>query len=155
MLEDKIKEKIKTALIKKDEVSKDILRLTLGEIQREQNLAVNIDKPLDEDAKLTIVKKLIKSNETTLKELIKDQRNDSDKAKAVLQKEIYVLESLLGTFLSVDELIVFIDGNSIIQAMLGKANQGQLIGCIIKEAKASNLNVKTPTIVDAINKLLS
>jgi uncharacterized protein YqeY len=84
MLEKLIRIKVLSAINKGDNLEKNVLRFALGELERETSL-----KNLTEEDKQKIIKRLIKSNENTLK------LTESEDDKYILKEEIDIFKSIL------------------------------------------------------------
>ncbi len=141
-MEQKIKTLIKTAMQQHDETAKNILRLSLAEIQREQNNAKNASLELTEDQKVAVLKRLLKSNRITM-EAIKE--NDPDNATlSTLEKETEIIESLLPKSITQEQLAEFIKANNI--DLTSFKSDGQAIGAIIKEAKKASFPVEADVV---------
>jgi uncharacterized protein YqeY len=139
MLEDKIRICVIAAVQQKDNIAKNILRLALSEIQRENKTLTEIDKE-------NIVRKLIKSNKTTLG-LTTNEAN-----KKELENEIAVLSLLLPKAMTKEEVISFVKDNNI---TLNNDNVGKSIGAIMKVAKEKNIVIESNTVREAITELTS
>src|SRR5262249_22689069 len=117
VLVDEIKKRITGAMKSGDAVARDILRLALSEIQTAE---ARKSSALSEDDGINAVRKLIKSNEETVA-----LTTDTERA-TTLRKEIEVLASLLPKQLSVDEIVLALDGHR--DAIKAAANDGQATG---------------------------
>src|SRR4029079_17154140 len=87
MLVEEIKKRVAIAVKQQDSVTRDVLRLALGEIQTAE---ARKNAPLSEEDAAAALRKLIKSNEETLAAL-----PSGDERAPVLKREIEVLASLL------------------------------------------------------------
>ena len=122
---DELKKRITQAMRERDEITKDVLRVALGEIQMIE--AREGRAPTDDEA-LAVVRKLVKSNEETLTHAAGD-------AAAALRKEIVVLTALLPPTASVDDLVALLA--PIRDAVRAAANDGQATGLAVKHLKAA------------------
>jgi len=140
MIEQTIKENIKLAMKEKNAVIRDIMRLAIGEFQREQNNSKNAGKELSEEEKIAIIKKLLKNNKETLFHLLSTPLGYSDDEfnlrKFSLGAEIAALENLLPKTASKEEIMEFVSKIDLSQAK----SEGQAIGLVMKEVKKANLN---------------
>jgi len=136
MISDKIQQMIKEAMLSKNDFSKTLLRTLKGEIEREQNKDYNT--PLDETAKISVVRKMIKNNQIVLSYL-KDEDDKTKDKISVLQAEIKILEGFLPSSMSKEELNTFVLSNNLV---LPK-HEGQAVGFLMKEIKKHNLIVES------------
>jgi len=100
---DDLKIRIKTALKNKDEVTKNLFRIVLGEIE---SLSLKSSNVTEEQCH-NIVRKFIEANNSNI-ELIKDK---PDRAGSVLlaNQENFVLQTLLPNTLSVAEIVAMLE----------------------------------------------
>ena len=142
MLLDDIKKRLSAAIKTKSEVEREVLRLTLGEIQ---TLEARTGKaPTDEDA-AQIIRKLVKSNEETRAATVDEAR------KAVLEQEIAVLTSLLPTGLSLDELVAKLA--PVREALRAAGNDGQATGIAMKHLKAEGISAPGGDVSQAVKAM--
>lgn len=127
-LVDTIRQRITAAMKERDELTRDILRLALGEIQ---TLEAREGSVSEENA-CKLLRKLIASNEETLG-LTKDPQ-----AAEKLRKENAILNDLLPAMWSVDDIVKFISGDATaLQAVKAAGNDGQATGAAMKSLKAA------------------
>ena len=142
MLLDDIKKRLSAAIKTKSEVEREVLRLTLGEIQ---TLEARTGKaPTDEDA-AQIIRKLVKSNEETRAATVDEAR------KAVLEQEIAVLTSLLPKGLSLDELVAKLA--PVREALRAAGNDGQATGIAMKHLKAEGISAPGGDVSQAVKAM--
>lgn len=142
MLLDDIKKRLSAAIKTKSEVEREVLRLTLGEIQ---TLEARTGKaPTDEDA-AQIIRKLVKSNEETRAATVDEAR------KAVLEQEIAVLTSLLPKGLSLDELVAKLA--PVRDAVRAAGNDGQATGVAMKHLKAEGISAPGGDVSQAVKAM--
>ncbi len=142
MLVDQIRARVTQAVKAKDEVSRDVLRLALGEIQTAEARA---NRPLQDAEVGAIVRKLVKSNEETLA-----AAGDGPQA-ATLRAEIAVLTSLLPKTLSVDELVDALASQR--DAIRAAKNDGQATGVAMKHLKSTSATFDGSDVATAVKKL--
>jgi uncharacterized protein YqeY len=128
MLEELIREQIKIAMKQRDELTKDILRLVVGEFQQ---AAAN--KDIVESDKLAILKRVIKGIESSLDQIAGlDSRDD---LRQKLEAEGTILRKFLPQTMTINEMRRFIVANNVDLTTIGKA-----IGQTIKLLKQNELN---------------
>ena len=130
MILDVIKERAKKAMIEKDTVARDILRLAQGEIQTAE---ARNDKPVTDEEAAGIVRKLVKSNQETM------AKSDDDGQKKVLAHEITVLEALLPKAMSHDEIMEVLA--PVHTAIKEAKSDGQATGVAMKQLKQAGKTV--------------
>lgn len=141
MLIDDIKRRITAAMKAGNTVEKDILRLTLGEVQTaEARGTVTTDESV-----AAIVRKLIKSNEET-----RAVAPEGDQKRA-LAEEIAVLQSLLPSSLSVPQIIEALA--SLRDAIKAASNDGQATGVAMKHLKMNGASVTGKDVTEAVKQI--
>ena len=143
MLKDEIRARFKQAMKARDTVSKEILRVAIGEIDVAETRA---NAALDDAAVEKILRKLVKSN----RETIKLSADDQDTV-ATLTKEIEVLETFLPKALGEDEVIAALA--EVADAIVAANNDGQATGVAMKHLKSSNAVVDGKTVSGAVRKM--
>ncbi|MEO7109223.1 MAG: GatB/YqeY domain-containing protein [Polyangiaceae bacterium] len=124
MILDVIKERAKKAMIEKDSVARDILRLAQGEIQTAE---ARNEKPVTDDEAAGIVRKLVKSNTETM------AKSEDAEQKKILAQENAVLEALLPKAMSHDEILAAL---APVHAAIKEAKtDGQATGVAMKQLK--------------------
>ncbi|MEO8876965.1 MAG: GatB/YqeY domain-containing protein [Polyangiaceae bacterium] len=129
MLLDVIKERAKKAMIEKDSVARDILRLAQGEIQ---TIEARNEKAVTDDEAAAVVRKLIKSNQET------SANSEDVEQKKILALEISTLESLLPKSMSHDEILAALA--PVYAAIKEAKTDGQATGVAMKQLKQSGAN---------------
>jgi len=140
MLEKEIRLHITAAVQKKDDIEKNILRLALGEIQRVTSI-----KDITEQEKEKIIKKLIKSNTSTL------ELTSKDEDIIILKKEIEVLETLLPKEMTKEDILAFIKINKFQLT----DNLGKSIGIVMKAFKKDNIIVNGKVVKEIVTHLMA
>ena len=141
MLVDDIKAKITTAMKSGDTVTRDILRLALGEIQTAE---ARKQAAVSEEEATAAVRKLIKSNEETMGLSTGD-------AVTTLKKEIDILSALLPKQLSVDDIVTALA--PVRDAIALAKADGQATGVAMKHLKSISANVNGNDVGAAVKRL--
>ena len=140
-----IKSRRMLAMKAKKTVEKEILGVALGEIQTAAARA-GIDEP--EEAEIqAILKKLVKSNREAL------ALSSEGDAKAALEEEITILETLLPKTLSPEAIAEALSG---VAAQIKAApSDGPAMGLAMKTLKQAGLAVEAADVTQAVSKLRS
>jgi uncharacterized protein len=144
MILDVIKERAKKAMIEKDTVARDILRLAQGEIQTAE---ARNEKPLTDEEAAAVVRKLLKSNNETM-----TQSEDAGQ-KEILAQEIAVLEALLPKSLSHDEIMAALA--PVHTAIKEAKSDGQATGVAMKQLKIAGATVGGNEVAAVVKALRS
>lgn len=142
MLVDEIKAQLKEAMKAKDTVAKDVLRTALGEIQTAESRGGD---SLSDDAAQKVVKKLVKSNEETLKV------TTDETTRQKLERENEVLGGLLPKALTVDEIVAAL-APAEAQIKAAKA-EGPAMGVAMKTLKQAGASVEAADVKAAIAQI--
>lgn len=143
MLVEEIKKRVAAAVKQGDTVTRDVLRLALGEIQTAE---ARKNAPLGEEDAGAALRKLIKSNEETLAAL-----PEGDDRIAPLKREVEVLTSLLPARMTVAEIVLALDPVS--AAIKAASNDGQATGIAMKHLKAAGAAVSGGEVTAAVKQL--
>jgi uncharacterized protein len=143
MLVDEIKKRAAAAVKQGDTVTRDVLRLALGEIQTAE---ARKNEKVGEEEAAAALRKLIKSNEETLAAL-----PEGDERIAVLKREIEVLASLAPAQLTVPQIIEALAAQ--VDAIKAAGNDGQATGIAMKHLKAAGADVKGTDVGLAVKQL--
>lgn len=142
MLADEIRRQMVEAMKAKQTVRKDILKTTLGELQTAE---ARSGTALGDDEAQKVVKKLIKSIEESL-DVVTDAA-----ARAKLDEEKDVLESLLPKQLSVDEIVSALEP---VRAQVeGAKADGPATGVAMKHLKTRGANVDGRDVGQAVKRI--
>ena len=136
-----LKKRLTQAMRERDDVTKDVLRVALGEMQTSE---AREGRALSEDEAVAIVRKLVKSNEETL------AHASGDAAKA-LEKEIVVLGALLPATLSIDAIAELLAPAA--EAIRAARNDGQATGLAVKQLKSSGAVFQGNDVAAAVKRL--
>jgi uncharacterized protein YqeY len=142
MLLDEIKRQMMAAMKAHDTVTKEILRVALGELSMAVERAGGT---LGDEAVQAILRKLVKSNQDTMA-LATDPEQ-----QAVLRKEIAVLEALLPRSLGADDIAALLE--PVRDAVRAAANDGQATGVAMKHLKAAGAVVQGKDVGDAVRRI--
>lgn len=138
---DKIKTELLTARKNRDKLAVNVLGLVLGEIQ-----TASVAKDLTEQDELSIIKKIIKSNNTTIKAL-KESGTDFQE----LEQENEILNQFLPQQLTCEQIEKIIAEHGITL----DSNVGKSMGMAIKVLKKEGHEFDANDVREAIQKLLS
>ncbi|MDP6152217.1 MAG: GatB/YqeY domain-containing protein [Phycisphaeraceae bacterium] len=131
MFADELQSRIKQAMRDKDTLTRDVLRVALGDIQTAESRGG--DAMTDEKAQ-GFVRKLVKSNQETI-DLAKDPAVTDQ-----LTREIEVLESLLPQTMSPDQIEAALA--PVHNAIAAADNDGQAMGVAMKSLKSTGAVVE-------------
>lgn len=131
MFADELQSRIKQAMRDKDTLTRDVLRVALGDIQTAELRGG--DAMSDEKAQ-GFVRKLVKSNQETI-DLAKDPAVTDQ-----LTREIEVLESLLPQTMSPDQIEAALA--PVHNAIAAADNDGQAMGVAMKSLKSTGAVVE-------------
>lgn len=135
-----MKSRVILAMKEKNDVHKNIMRVVLAEIQAQENKYGKVQG--DDEKIMNIIRKVVQSNNETLKALQKD-----DTRVSILTEENAVLAGFLPKTLSVDE----------IREVLAKEefpdNEGKAIGVAIRVCKLQGLNVLNSDVATVVKEI--
>lgn len=142
MLLDEIKRQMIAAMKAHDTVTKEILRVALGELSMAVERAGGTlgDEPVQ-----VILRKLVKSNQDTLALATDPEQQE------VLRKEIVVLEALLPKSLGAAEIVALLA--PVRDAVRAAANDGQATGVAMKHLKTTDAVVLGKDVGDAVRQI--
>jgi uncharacterized protein YqeY len=143
MLVEEIKKRVSAAVKQGDTVTRDVLRLALGEIQTAE---ARKNAHLSEEDAAAALRKLIKSNEETLAALAA-----GDDRIAPLKREVEVLASLLPAQMSAAQIVAALAGQ--VDAIKAAGNDGQATGIAMKHLKASGAVVSGGEVTAAVKQI--
>lgn len=143
MLVEEIKKRVALAMKQGDAVTRDVLRLALGEIQTAE---ARKNAKLGEEDAAAALRKLIKSNEETLGALVA-----GDERIAALKREIEVLASLLPAQMNAAQIVAALAGQ--VDAIKAAGNDGQATGIAMKHLKASGASVSGAEVTAAVKQI--
>jgi uncharacterized protein YqeY len=143
MLVEEIKKRVAIAVKQADTVTRDVLRLALGEIQTAE---ARKNAPVGEEEAAAALRKLMKSNDETLAAL-----PPGDERIAVLQRENAVLASLLPAQMTVAQIVDALAGQ--VDAIKSANGDGQATGIAMKHLKASGAAVSGGDVTAAVKQI--
>jgi hypothetical protein len=143
MLVEEIKKRAAAAVKQGDTVTRDILRLALGEIQTAE---ARSNATLDEEEAVAVLRKLVKSNEETLAALAGE-----DARIPALKSEIEVLTSLVPARMTVPQIVEALADQA--AAIKAAGSDGQATGIAMKALKAAGANVSGGEVTAAVKQL--
>ncbi len=141
MLIEEIKRRITAAMKAGSTIEKDILRLTLGEIQTAEARGTSIT----DEGVAAIIRKIIKSNEETL------AATEGEEQKRTLAAENAVLASLLPKSLGVEDIIAALAPS--LPAIKAAGNDGQATGIAMKQLKTTGAVVNGKDVTEAVKRM--
>jgi uncharacterized protein len=142
MLVDELKARIKQAMRDKNDTEKEVLRVVLGEIQTEEH---RTGKDATDEEAMAYIRKLIKSNDETLK-VAKDEVQ-----RATLEKENDILKGFLPASLSPEQIAQALI--PVMEAIKGAKSDGQATGVAMKELKKAGAVVDGKDVALAIKTM--
>lgn len=142
MLLDEIKRQMMAAMKAHDTVTKEILRVALGELSMAVERAGGT---LGDEAVQGILRKLVKSNQDTLGLTVDPAQQE------VLRKEITVLEALLPKTLGADDIVALLA--PVRDAVRAAANDGQATGVAMKHLKTTGAVVQGKDVGEAVRAI--
>ena len=142
MLIDEIKTRMRAALQARDEVTKTILGLAVGELQTGEARA---NRELTDAEAAAIVRKLIKSNEETL-----SLAGETAEAPR-LRKEIEVLSAFLPKAMGPDDIAAAL--GPVVDAVRAAKGDGQAMGVAMKHLKASGAVALADDVKKAVERI--
>jgi uncharacterized protein len=143
MLVEEIKKRVAAAVKQGDTVTRDVLRLALGEIQTAE---ARKNAPLGEEESAAALRKLIKSNDETLAALAAD-----DARVSVLKQESQVLASLLPAQLTVAQIVEALREQA--AQIKAASNDGQATGMAMKHLKTTGAAVNGADVTAAVKQI--
>lgn len=142
MLVDDIKKRLGVAMKARNDVEREILRVTLGELQ---TLETRTSRAPTDDEVAQIIRKLLKANEETR------AATEDAARKTVLEQEIAVLTSLLPKGLGLDEIVAKLA--PVRDAIKAAGNDGQATGVAMKHLKSEGLSVPGGDVSQAVKAI--
>jgi uncharacterized protein YqeY len=148
---DQIRHEMIEALRDKDEVRKGILRVALGEIDTEKARQGKVD----EERVLSILRKIIQSNEQTIK--FSEQDPKQPNVARLLYRENEILSEFLPKTMTSGEIEDYLrsghGGSVVIEQVENASSDGAAIGIVMKALKADKKSVLGADVKQAVMKL--
>ena len=141
MIVDDLKKRITQAMKERDEVAKDVLRVALGEIQTQEHRA---DAPMSDEEAITVVRKLVKSNEETL-------ASSTGERAATLPRENEILAALLPKRMTIDQIAEALASQR--DAIRAAKSDGQATGVAMKHLKSLGASFDGSDAAEAVKRL--
>ncbi|HNX26395.1 MAG TPA: GatB/YqeY domain-containing protein [Phycisphaerae bacterium] len=140
-LVDTIRQRITKAMKERDELTRNILRLVLGEIQT----AEAREGSITEETVVKIIRKLIASNEETL------SMTKNPQAAEKLRQENVILKELLPHLWSVDDIVKFLNADAAAaESVKSAGNDGQATGAAMKFLKTASAPINGKDVSQAV-----
>lgn len=140
MLIEELKKRMFDAMKRKAVVEKEIIRTVIGE-------ATATGGDPDDDKVTQVIRKLVKSNEETLK------LSSDEEARQQLERELLVLKEFMPRSLGVEEIKERLTG--VADAIRAAGNEGQAMGVAMKALKAEGAEVEAKDVKSAVAQLRS
>lgn len=144
MLKDVIRERIVAAMKSGRVLERNILKVALGELETAET---RTGKDLAEDQAITIVRKLVKSNEESLAVITDEARCEK------LKQEIAILNELLPQVLDVDAIVAALADQ--VDAIRAAKADGPAIGMAMKHLKAAGAVIEGKDVGAAVRQIRS
>jgi uncharacterized protein YqeY len=139
MLIDDLKKRMFDAMKSKNTVEKEIIRTAIGEITA-------TGQDADDARVLMVLRKLVKSNEETLKLAQGD-------ARATLEQEIVVLRGFLPATLGAAQIVELLA--PVAAQVRAAGNDGQAMGVAMKHLKTLDASAESADVKEAVKQLRS
>jgi uncharacterized protein len=137
MLIDDLKKRMFEAMKSKNIVEKEIIRTAIGEITATGETA-------DDARVVAVLRKLVKSNEETL-------RLSQGDARQTLEQELVVLRGFLPPTLSAEQVVELLA--PVADQVRAAGNDGQAMGVAMKHLKAQEANAESSAVKAAVTAL--
>lgn len=125
-MKDKLKNDLKTAMKEKDTLTKDVLRLIIANVEKEQ---IQLQHELSNDEVIKVVKREFKQTKDALDGAKQANRND---LIAKEMSKLSIIEKYLPKMLNEDEIVSILNKKGAQKGM----NMGQLMGMVMKDHKS-------------------
>ncbi len=142
MIVDQVKKQRMDAMKARDEITKSILGVALGDMQLQE---ARDGKPTSDEFATQVIRKLIKSNQETMA----SSRDDDTRHR--LEKEIQILSVLLPQTLDVDQIIAALA--PVTDAIKSAGNDGQATGQAMKHLKSNGAVVEGKDVSEAVKRI--
>ena len=141
-LTDEIKTRMRAAMVARDEVTRNILGLVVGEVQTAEARA---NRALEDAEVTSVVRKILKSNEETL------AVSAEGESAVALRAEIAVLQSLLPRSMSPEDIALALA--PVAEAIRAAKSDGQAMGVAMKHLKAAGAAAESGDVKAAVAKV--
>jgi hypothetical protein len=138
MLIDELKKRMFAAIKAKNAVEKEIIRTAIGDITA-------TGEDADDARVVAVLKKLLKSNEETLK------ASASAEQSATLEQEIAILKEFIPRGLSLEQLVALLA--PVAEQIKAAGNDGQATGVAMKHLKAQSAEAEGKDVALAVKTI--
>ncbi|MBI1370790.1 MAG: hypothetical protein GC162_19320 [Planctomycetes bacterium] len=142
MLIDEVKARMIAAMKAKDVLAKEILRVTLGDLQMTETRQA---RAITDEEAVAVIRKIIKSNEETI------GLSGDPAVKEKLAKENEVLGDLMPKTLSVEQIVAALA--PVADAIKAAGNDGQATGAAVKHLKSAGAAVEGKDVAVAVKQM--
>lgn len=142
MMIETLKKRIRQAMLDRNELEKEVLRVALGDLQTEEARSGELSEA---DAE-RIIRKMAKSNRET-QAVLEGQPGKAGEAE-VLEKELAILESLLPKSLTVEEVAAALA--PVRELLCGAEKDGMATGLAMKHLKAAGAVVDGKVVAQVV-----
>jgi uncharacterized protein len=148
-LHKQIKDGIKEAMIKKDEIRLMVLRGILSAFMNEIVAKKVVGDELPDEDATNIVRRLIKQRRDSIDQFTKGGRMDLVKSE---ENEMKILEALLPQLMSKEEIEAFVKTKISGAGEIDKAKLGQFMGTIMKDLKGKADGMIVKEVIESLVK---
>lgn len=132
-MQNKIREKLKEAMIAKNEIALNVYRGILSAFTNELvSKGKTPQDTLTEEESVTVIKRLAKQRKDSIEQFEKGGRPELAESE---KKELEILETFLPQLMSIEEITKIAEAKKAELDITDKSKMGQLMGAVIKEAK--------------------
>lgn len=146
MIQQKIKDDLKTAMLARNEVTTTVLRGVIAVFMTELMTKKGSVKELSEDDAVAVVKRLAKQRKDSIEQFTKGGRKDLVKIE---EKELKILEAYLPQMMSQAEIRKFAE-KKIAEMGADKSKSGMIVGAVMKELKGKADGADVKIVVEEI-----
>ena len=148
-LHKQIKDGIKEAMIKKDEIRLMVLRGILSAFMNEIVAKKVVGDELPDEDATNIVRRLIKQRKDSIDQFTKGGRMDLVKSE---ESEMKILEALLPQLMNKEEIETFVKTKISGAGEIDKAKLGQFMGTIMKDLKGKADGMIVKEVIESLVK---
>jgi uncharacterized protein len=148
-LHKQIKDGIKEAMIKKDEIRLMVLRGILSAFMNEIVAKKVVGDELPDEDATNIVRRLIKQRKDSIDQFTKGGRTDLVKSE---ENEMKILEALLPQLMSKEEIEAFVKTKISGAGEIDKTKLGQFMGTIMKDLKGKADGMIVKEVIESLVK---
>lgn len=147
-MQNQIREKIKQAMLSKDQLSLGVFRGILSSFTNE--LVAKGRTPQDsltDEECLVVIKKLAKQRKDSIEQFEKGGRSDLAETE---KAELAIIETLLPASMSKDEIRKIAEAKKAELQITDKAKMGMLMGAVIKESKGTADSADVKEVIESL-----